>query len=676
MLKIQDGLKILTGALQLFVAACLCSVNTAAQTDVLQLRLFSPDRQLEIRFRLNERSAPVYSISYRDQPVITDSPLGLEFKLGGLLSENVSIIDVRRASRDDSYTLVAGKTRAARDHFEELSVTLEEKSPAGRKLELIFRAYDDGAAFRYRLPAQDGLQNFELAAERSEFRFPTDENCWALRLGSFTTSYEGEFDRVASSRIAPNSIVGLPLVCRTRDEAVTFAISEADLKDYAGMYFTGLQNGYGVASRLSPRRDDKEVAVRATVSGKGFTTPWRVVMVSKDPGRLIESTLIMNLSQPSVVADTSWIRPGKTAWDWWSGPAPLGAGRDAGMNDATMKHYIDFASEMNLEYMLIDAGWYSKLPGYGERMDFEADITKTIPEIDLPGLIAYARAKNVGIFVWIHWRLVRDQMERAFPVYERLGIKGVKIDFMDSDDQEMVSFYHRVLAQAAEHHLMVDLHGAYKPTGLARTYPNYLTQEGVMGAEYNKWSARVTATHNVTLPFTRMLLGPMDYTPGAFRNRTRGEFQIKYIAPEVMTTRAHQLAMYVVYESPFACVSDSPGAYRGQPGAEFLKAVPASWDETRMLNGRIGEYIAVARRHGREWYVGAMTNEEGREIQLPLSFLGGGDYNLTLYADGAKPDEVKTSTVAISNGKLKRAGTLTLKLAPGGGAAMRLTPAP
>ncbi|HJU54140.1 MAG TPA: glycoside hydrolase family 97 protein, partial [Pyrinomonadaceae bacterium] len=583
-----------------------------------------------------------------------------------------------RRTHDSTYTLAVGKASRARDRYNELTVSLREAAGARRRLQIIFRAYDDGAAFRYRLPAQSGMTDFELAAERSDFRFPADLDCWALQLASFTTSYEGEYDHIISDRIRADAVIGLPLVCRTRDERTTFALSEADLKDYAGLYFARVAGGgYGVTSRLAPRRDDKSVAVRGRVQVEGFVTPWRVVMVANEAAKLIESTLITNLSTPSVIGDTSWIRPGRSAWDWWSGPNTEGTSFKVGMNDATMKHYIDFAAEMGLEYMLIDAGWYSPLPGYGPKMDFKADITKTIPEIDLPGLVSYARGKNVGIWVWAHWRLVNDQMDVAFPHFERLGVKGVKIDFMDSDDQEMVAFYHRVLRKAAEHHLLIDLHGAYKPTGLTRTYPNYLTQEGVMGAEYNKWSARVTATHNVTLAYTRLLLGPMDYTPGAFRNRTRREFNIKYIGPEVMTTRAHQLAMFVVYESPFACVSDDPGAYKGQAGAEFLKIVPTTWDETRALGGRIGEYVVVARRRGRDWYVGVLNNEEAREISLPLIFLGDTIYNATVYADGARADEVVvTKTADANSGKFRGTGSMMqLKLAPGGGAALRLTPA-
>ena len=660
----------------LLALICVCGGDVLAQSEGLPLKLMSPDGQLAITLELNEQGALLYSVSYRAQTVIAPSALGLEFKEGGLLSQGLHVTDVRRDMRDQRYTLVAGKTREARDHYHELTVALAEERAPSRRLELVFRAYDDGAAFRYKLPAQDALKDFELAAERSEFRFPADLDCWALQLGSFTTSYEGEYDHLISDRIRPDAVIGLPLVCRTRDERATFALSEADLKDYAGLYFARVTRGYGVTSRLSPRRDDPTVAVRGRVGVEGFVTPWRVVMVSSEPSKLIESTLIQNLSTPSVVADTSWIRPGRSAWDWWSGPNTEGVNFKVGMNDATMKHYIDFASEMGLEYMLIDAGWYSPLPGYGPRMDLKADLTKTIPEIDLPGLVSYARSRRVGLWVWAHWRLVNDQMDAAFPHFERLGIRGVKIDFMDSDDQEMVDFYHRVLRKAAEHHLMVDLHGAYKPTGLARTYPNYLTQEGVMGAEYNKWSARVTATHNVTLAFTRLLLGPMDYTPGAFRNRARQEFKVKYVGPEVMTTRAHQLAMYVVYESPFACVSDDPTAYKGAAGAEFLKVVPTTWDETRAIGGRIGEYVVVARRRGQEWYVGALNNEEAREIQLPLIFLGGVNYNATVYADGAKPDEVVVTTArGVNYGKFKGTGSMMkLKLAPGGGAALRLTP--
>lgn len=632
--------------------------------------LRSPDGRIEINFALNGAGAPTYSVAYDRRAVVAPSTLGLGFKQGGALSGGMVMTGTRRRSHDESYDLVVGKASTARDHYRELTVSLEESNGARRKLQLIFRAYDDGAAFRYLLPEQAALEDFEITEERSEFRFPGDHTCWALQLRTFHSNYERTFDKINLSRIKPGAKVGLPLVVQPAG-GPTLAVAEANLKDYAGMYLHGIEGeANALISRLSPfGGSDVGSAVRGSAP---HASPWRVLMIGDKPGRLIESTLLLNLNEPNAVRDPSWIKPGKAAWDWWSGQVVAGAGFKPGMNDATMKHYIDFAAEYGLEYMLVDAGWYTP-KAYGDDADTKADITKSVAEIDLPGLVAYARARKVGIILWLHWVTARDQMDRAFPFYERLGVKGVKVDFMDHDDQEMVGFYHRILKKAAEHRLVVDLHGAYKPTGLVRTYPNYLTQEGVLGAEHNKWSANVTPTHNLTLPFTRMLTGPMDYTPGGFRNVTREGFKPQESEPQVMTTRAQQLAMYVVYDSSLQMVSDHPGAYRGEPGADFLRVVPSSWDETRVLQGSIGESIVIARRRGDVWFIGAMTNEMPRTLRLPLGFVKRGAYRLTEYADGVDaatdPKQISTSTK-----KVKAGETLTIRLAPGGGYAAYLTP--
>jgi alpha-glucosidase len=634
-------------------------------------KLRSPNGKVEINFSLNAAGAPTYSVNYNGRSLIARSSLGLGLKQDGALAAGMEITNSRSHAHDSSYELVVGKTKRARDRYRELVVSLEEKSGSKRKLQLVFRAYDDGVAFRYFLPAQDALRDFEITDEQSEFRFPSDHTCWAMQLRTFHSNYEKEFDKINLSRIKPGAKTGLPLVVQTT-EGVTLAIAEANLRDYAGMYLHGLEGApHSLISRLSPFGGREEgSAVRARTP---HASPWRVVMIGEAPGRLIESTLLLNLNEPNAIRDPSWIRPGKAAWDWWSGQTASGVSFKTGMNDATMKHYIDFASEFGLEYMLVDAGWYTP-KAYGEDADTKADITKSVPEIDLPGLVAYARERKVGIILWLHWITARDQMDRAFPFYEQLGVKGVKVDFMDRDDQEMVGFYHRILRKAAEHRLIVDLHGAYKPTGLVRTYPNYLTQEGVLGAEYNKWVARITPTHNLTLPFTRMLAGPMDYTPGGFRNVTREKFTAQERAPMVMSTRAHQLAMYVVYESPLQMVSDYPGAYQGEAGADFLRVVPASWDETRVLSGEIGEFIVVARRRGREWFIGAMTNESGRSLQVPLGFLEKGTYRMTEYADGrdaaTDPARISASTKSVRAG-----AALTISLAPSGGYAAHLSPA-
>ena len=660
--------KIFSAVLATMLLGITAEVLSQVKTEVVKLR--SPNGRVEISFSLDQAEAPTYLVAYDRRTIIAPSSLGLEFKQGGLLSQGLKVTGLQRRSHDEIYALVVGKTKRARDQYRELAVSLEEKNAPQRKLQIIFRAFDAGAAFRYVLPQQGGLKDFAITAEKSEFRFPADHTCWAMQLKSFKSNYESEFPKLTLSQIKPGATIGLPMTVQL-EHGPTLALAEANLKDYAGMYLEGVaEKPHALVSRLSPLPKGDGVCVSASVP---HSSPWRVLMIGDEPGRLIESTIILNLNEPNAIADSSWIKPGKTAWDWWSDQMATGVNFKTGMNNATMKHYIDFAAEFGLEYMLIDAGWYTDRP-YGENADLKADITKSIPEIDLPGLISYARERNVGIIVWLNWIPARDQMDVAFPYYEKIGVKGVKVDFMDRDDQEMVAFYHRVVKKAAEHRLLVNLHGAYKPTGLVRTYPNYITQEGVLGADYNKWTARITPSHNVTLPFTRMLVGPMDYTPGGFHNVTKEQFKPQVKAPMVMTTRAHQLAMYVVYESPLQMVSDYPEAYRGQPGADFLRVVPASWDETKVLSGKIGEHIAIARRRGQDWFIGAMTNETSRALRLPLNFLGKGEYNITAYADGpAAATEPKQ--VAISTDKTRAGETLTLQLAPSGGYAAHLKPA-
>ena len=445
-----------------------------------------------------------------------------------------------------------------------------------------------------------------------------------LELGSFTTSNEREFVPMPLLGIKPESIVGPPLTIEAGDGLVV-ALAEANLRKWSGLHFARVEGGNDsrrptLVTKLAPLPSQPGVVVRGALP---LVSPWRVLMLGAKPGDLVESTILTSLADPNEIGDTSWVKPGKVAWDWWNGPVVPDVPWKAGMNDETFRHFVDFAAEFGLEYVLIDAGWY------GDHRDGDADITKPIPEMDLPGLAAYAKGKNVRLLVWLNWEAVREQMDVAFPLYEKWGLAGVKIDYMDRKDQEIVAFYQRTPRTAARYHLAVDFHGAYAGSGEERTFPHWLTREGVMGLEYLKWSDRVTPRHNVTIPFTRMLAGPMDYTPGGFRNVTAAEFAPRNELPVVMSTRAHQLAMYVVYDSPLQMLSDTPSAYRGEPGAEFLKAVPATWDETRVLDGKIGEHVVIARRHGSEWFVGAMT-DAARKIAIPLGFLGGKAFDATI----------------------------------------------
>jgi alpha-glucosidase len=418
-------------------------------------------------------------------------------------------------------------------------------------------------------------------------------------------------------------------------------------------------------SKLSPLPTRSDEAVAASTPK---ATPWRIVLVGSRPGELIEnSDLVLNLSAPCALADTSWIQPGRAAWDWWSGSFARNVDFKPGMNTATMLHYVDFAARHKLEYMLVDAGWYPE-----QDYTHPVDILHHTAETDVPRIIEYAKAKGLKVLLWVFWGALDKHLDEALALYKQWGAAGVKVDFMNRDDQEMVNFYERVVRKAAEYKMTVDFHGAYKPTGLRRTYPNLLTREGVMGQEYSKWSDRITPQHDVTLPFTRMLAGPLDYTPGGFRNATREQFKARDLEPMTQGTRAHELAKYVVFESPLVMVSDHPEAYEGQPGFEFIEKVPTVWDDTKVLSGEPGQFVTIARQKETDWFMGSMTNWDARDLEIPLSFLGSGDYEAQIFADGADADKVATS-LSVTKKRVKASDKLNIHLAPGGGAAVIFT---
>lgn len=650
-----------------FVAALLMSAAPAA-ADTLAGRVRSPDGANVATVTRDATGLPRYAIERRGETVIAPSPLGFEFD-GAPALATMTIVPARATTHDSSYTLVAGKSATARDRYNEIRVAMRETAGERRRLELVVRAYDDGVAFRHHFPDQPAIGTLRIRFERTQFRFPADYACWGLDVGRYDTPHEGEFLPVRASRIFGHMLYDTPLSCTTASGRTSFVITEADLRGYAGMYLTGRgEGGLGVEASLSPRRDQRGVAVIRSMTPAGIDTPWRVVMMADRAGDLIESNLIATLNPPTALTDTSWIKPGKFAWDWWSGPY-LAPPAKAAFDDATIRRYIDFAASAKLPYMLIDEGWYWRAGG-GGTPNADADMLRQNADVDVRKLVAYAAARNVGLLLWAHWSLVDRDIDGVLAHVEGLGVKGLKIDFMDRDDQQMVDFYHRLLTKAGERKLLIDLHGAYRPTGLVRTYPHFLTQEGVMGAEFNKWSNRVTATHNVTLPYTRMVVGPMDYTPGGFRNVTPAAFAPAMIQPRVQTTRGHALAMYVVYDSPFQAVADSPDVYAGSDATEFLSEVPTTWDETRFVVGEIGQSIVLARRKGTDWYVGAMSNESGRQVVVPLGFLGVGMFAATIREDGETP----TALVRTQRDRLTAGDALTLTLAPSGGAVIKLSP--
>ena len=657
------------------LAGCLLAAGMApAQTG--SVAVSSPDGLIQLRISTAAGNVPdvsggqlVYEVTYRGRSVIDRSVLGLDLANQPALGANLQIAGTSASHIDETYTVPAGKSRTVRNVCNTLMVDLHETQPPHRRFTIEARAYDDGAAFRYLVPAQEAITELRLANEKTQFVLAKDATTYPLILRNYRTSWEDNYRTVPLSGIHPESLIALPLLTELPGAAF-LAITEADIDNYSGMYLRhNERNARELDARLAPQIDDPNVSVVVTPPAR---SPWRVLMIASQPGPLIESHIIENLNAPSVITDTAWIKPGKAAWDWWSGPYDENVSFQPGKNTATAKHYVDFASRSGFEYFMLDAGWAA--PRQGGPNWSGADITQVQPEINMPELLEYAKSKNVKVWLWAHWSDVDRQMDDAFPLYEKWGVAGVKVDFMDRDDQWMVNFYHRVAKAAAAHHLMVDFHGAYKPDGLSRTYPNVLTREGVLGLEYNKWSARVTPDHNVMLAFTRLLAGPMDYTPGGFRNATAAEFIPRNMQPMVMGTRAHQVALFVVFESPFEMVSDYPEAYEGQKELPFLSAVPSSWDQTRVLNAKVGDYITIGRRHGREWYVGSITGSHAANLDIPLEFLPQGDFIAQVIADAPDADYNPTHTV-LEQVKVNRTMTLKAKMVSGGGQAIRIQPA-
>jgi len=654
----------------LSVVALLISSTAAYAQDVLSVA--SPDGNLTIRFSILERLDPpgnrlYYAVRYGKSDVVLESSFGLEFRGSSPFARDLSIKETNRRTVDDSWTRYWGKRKQVRDHCNEATFRLRETSEAGRTIDLVVRAYDDGVAFRYELPEPWG--EFELAAEQTAFRFAGNPTVWGADYGGFQSSQERPFVRMRMNELTPGDIYGMPMLVQLAPDRWA-AVTEADLTDWAGMYLTRDAGDPGtLLTRLSPHPDEMDVAVRSVAPR---SSPWRLIMVGTSPGSFIESDIIQNLND-APEGDFSWVKPGKSSWDWWTGPDLPDADFEVGKTFETLKAFINLSAEMDWQYVLIDAGWYKSEAGPDSQHGPQSDITIPFPRLHLPALSRYATDQDVGILLWLNWRPTLRQMEKAFPLYESWGIRGVKVDYMNRDDQEMVNFYHHVLQLAAEHHLMVDFHGAYKPTGFSRTYPNLVTREGVMGNEYNKWSDSVTPEHTVTIPFTRGMLGGMDFTPGGFHNKTVQDFEPHRLSPSVMGTRVHQLAMLVVYESALQVLADSPYSYHVSPGGtDFLKIVPTTWDDTKVIAGYPGDYIVIARKSGEAWYVACMTDEDARTVEIPLSFLDSGRYRVEIWADAYEaadfPDRlVKLQTTATV------ADTLSAVMAPAGGYIARLT---
>ena len=639
----------------------LITFNVCAQKPIV---LTSPDNNIQFQFQLFEGMA-MYSVAYKKTILIDQSRIGLTFSNGSFNDELKTGKTIRRQG-EENYQLVVGKVKSVKERFNELVIPIQQKENSIR-VNFVVRAFNDGVAFRYEFLDIPGQSTFELRDENTSFTIRANPTVLTMFLDSYTTSHEGLYTKTSLENLAKNKLMALPSLFEFPGN-LYLAITEAALLDYAGMY---LMRERGIfRSVLSPLPSKPGIKVAGTLPHK---SPWRVLMISDRIGTLIESNIITNLNEPNKIKDTKWIKPGKTTFPWWNGNIVADTLTSPGNNFVTQKYHIDFCARNGLEYhSVVEYGshqWYQD-DGENFQPGRNPDVTKPVPGLDMKAVCDYAHSKGVGVRVWVHWAALYPKLDSAFAQFERWGISGMMIDFMDRDDQDMVNMQTEMLEKAAKHKLHVQFHGAYKPTGLHRTYPNEFTREGTLNYETNKWDNEgLSPDHDINIPFTRMLAGSTDYHLGGFRAVPREKYTAQYNRPLMLGTRCHMLAMYVVLESYLGMVCDYPEAYEGQPGFDFIKKVPTVWDETRVIDAAVGEYVVIARKKNNDWFIGAITNSSARELSIPLSFIGEGTYRATIDTDSSNDPNAVNETIQTIN----KDSTLNVRLESGGGMAAHMT---
>ena len=629
----------------------------AAQTS---FALRSPDNKIELRIRTARGIR--YDVLYDGRAILQDSMVTLDIDHKKLGAE-AKIIKSKESAQDRVLEpVVRQKFAKIRENYKELRLEFDGGYTA------IFRAYNNGVAYRFEtsLPGAE----VKVYGEEMNLNFPSNFTVFYPTEESFFSHNERKYLPQHLADIAPEFIATLPAVIDA--DGTKIAVAESDVEEYPGLWLHGT-GGNGLAATFPPyplkeklERDRDVRVVEAAdyiaVTKGTRTFPWRILGIAEKDTDLLTNQLTWLLAKPSQLQDTSWIKPGKVAWDWWNAWNVYGVDFKAGVNTQTYKYYIDFAAKYGIPYIILDEGWY-KL----------GNVLDVVPEINMEELCAYAKEKNVGVVLWVIWNTLEDQLEKALDQYAKWGVKGIKVDFMQRSDQKLIEYFHRVSRETAKRKMLVDFHGDQKPATMTRTWPNLINTEGVRGMEWSKWSAETDPDHDVTLPFTRMVLGPMDYTPGAMLNAQKRLFRAINDRPMSQGTRCHQLAMYVVFDAPLQMLSDSPSNYLREPEMmEFLAPVPTEWDETKPLDGKIAQYVAVARRNGKDWYVGAMTSWVPRELELDFSFLPEGSFNMDAYQDGVNADRMGSDYKRVKM-QVNRGMKLKVKLAPGGGWAARIT---
>jgi alpha-glucosidase len=655
--------------IKFLLSLCLCFPASVlfAQT-AKNYHVKSPDGKIDLG--ITAGTAISWWVKHQDAEVITPSAISMTLAGGDVLGKNTVVKSAKTASVNQYFNTPIYKKDKVHDQYNQ--VTLNFKGDYS----VVFRAYNDGVAYRF-ITQKKG--DITIVNEEANFNFKDDDKAYLPFVNDFrnkdkwTTSFEALYDNINISAVKKDTLAFLPILVDVGSPRKA-AILEADLENYPGMYLTSdgvngkslkgafakyptveQTGGYANMNYVVNGRADY---IAKTIGSRNF--PWRVVIISTEDRQLANSDMVQKLASPSRVADLSWIKPGKVAWDWWNDWNITHVDFKAGINNPTYKYYIDFASANKIEYVVLDEGWSNIV-----------DLNQISPNINLQELLDYAKQKNVGLILWTSWYALTRQTDAAFAKFSQMGVKGFKIDFIDRDDQKMVSSLYEIAQKAADHHLMVDYHGMYKPSGIQRTFPNIINFEGVKGLENVKWGVTNHPGYDVSIPFIRMLSGPMDYTPGAMRNSSKANFRPVNGNPMSQGTRCHQLAMYTIFEAPLQMLADNPTIYtKEQESTDFITSVPTTFNETLALDGKVGEFVAIARRKGTTWYTGAMSNWDARELNIDLAFLGDGDYKATIFEDGVNADKDATDykrTVVNVTSKDK----LPVKLAPGGGWAAR-----
>ncbi len=633
--------------------------------------LSSPDGKL--RAEISAVNNVSYSVWFNGTQVLAPSVISMTLEDGTVLGEG----KVRKVTKGRVATkgipTVTYKKATVDNIYNWLTLNYK-----GYNIE--FRAYDSGIAYRFVSTLIKG--DFNVTCEKAEFNFPEDWKAWVpyerdqgTFEEQFMNSFENYYQHIKLSEWDQARLAFLPLVVDAPD-GIKVIITESDLYNYPGMFLhgqggTGMKGVYagypketvvGGYHMLQGMVKSREDYIARASAGQKF--PWRIVGVVPEARQLTDFDMVWQLATPAADTDWSWVKPGKVAWDWWNDWNIRGVDFEAGINDATYKYYIDFASKYGIEYVILDEGWAE---------NNKTDLYLVVPEIHLEELVAYAAERNVGLILWAGYKAMDKDIDGICKHFAEMGIKGFKVDFMDRDDQIVVEFYERVARTAAKYHLLLDFHGAFKPAGLYRTYPNVLNFEGVAGLEQMKWGAEQydQVTYDVIIPFIRMAAGPMDYTQGAMRNAIKGNARSINSEPMSQGTRCRQLAEYAIFDAPLTMLCDTPTAYLAEPECtEFIAGFPTVWDETVPLCGEIGEYVAMARRKGNVWYVGALTDWNDRDLDLDLGFIGAGKH-MTIFKDGINANR-NASDYVRTEGTVPADGIVKVHMAKGGGWAARI----